>query len=140
MVTRTLYDEKSSTIVSGIFQLFGHGSYFVASIILLVSVVIPVVKFILVAWLALSVQFDWVKERRNRHIAYELVEKIGRWSMVDVFVVAVLAALIQLDSLMSIQPGIGVNSFALAVVLSMLAAESFDSRLIWDRTGDNNAK
>jgi len=96
------------------------------------------VKFILIAWLTLSVQFNWIKERHTRHLSYELIEKIGRWSMVDVFVVAVLAALIQLDSLINIEPGIGINSFALMVVLSMLAAESFDSRLIWDQTGDNS--
>jgi len=115
MVTRTLSDETSSTIIGGIFQLFAHGSYFVAVIILLVSVIIPVVKFILIAWLTLSVQFNWIKERHTRHLSYELIEKIGR-----------------------LEPGIGINSFALMVVLSMLAAESFDSRLIWDQTGDNS--
>ena len=83
-------------------------------------------------WLLVSVQRGWADGRADRTRLYRMVEFIGRWSMLDVFVDTFTVALVQLDPLMSIMPGPGVLFFAAVVVLTMLAAESFDPRLLWD--------
>ena len=83
-------------------------------------------------YLAVSVQQKSQKDQHQRHRLYEVVEFIGRWSMIDVFVVAILSALVQLDAVATINPGIAAVSFALSVIFTMLAAQSFDPRLIWD--------
>ena len=85
-----------------------------------------------IAYLAISVQRRSVLNMHQRHKLYDVVEFIGRWSMIDVFVVAILSALVQLDSVASINPGIAAVSFALSVIFTMLSAQSFDARLIWD--------
>jgi len=133
MVTESVSGDSASTIVGGIITLLHHGSYLVALVIFIASIGVPIAKFAIIAWLALSVQWGWAISEHHRLHAYELVEIVGRWSMVDVFVVAALAALIDLDGLMSIKPGIGVDAFALSVIFTMFAANAFDSRLFWDR-------
>jgi paraquat-inducible protein A len=85
-----------------------------------------------IAYLAISVQRRSVLNIHKRHKLDDVVEFIGRWSMIDVFVVAILSALVQLDSVASINPGIAAVSFALSVIFTMLSAQSFDARLIWD--------
>ncbi len=133
MLETTLLSKTSGdTIVGGAVVLAMHGAIPVALVILLASVCIPVAKFIAVAYLALSVQHNWPSDRLRRMRLYEMVEFIGRWSMIDVFVVAVLSALVQLSIVVSIKPGPAALTFALAVVATMLSARSFDSRLIWD--------
>lgn len=132
MVTKSVAGESPSTIIGGVITLFHHGSYGIAIVVLVASVVVPVSKFIIIAWLALSIHFRWRISEHRRHLAYELIELIGRWSMIDVFVVAALAALIQVGGLMSIAPGVGINAFAFSVVFTMLSAISFDPREIWD--------
>jgi paraquat-inducible protein A len=89
-----------------------------------------------ISYLALSVSNRRGASAHLRHRVYEVVEFIGRWSMIDVFVVAILSSLIQLGSAASVQPGIAALSFALSVAFTMLAAMSFDSRLIWDAEKD----
>ena len=96
------------------------------------SLLIPLGKFLAVAYLAISVQTRSVLNMHQRHKLHEVVEFIGRWSMIDVFVVAILSALVQLNSVASINPGIAAVSFAASVIFTMLAAQSFDPRLIWD--------
>ncbi|SDL09928.1 paraquat-inducible protein A [Aliiruegeria lutimaris] len=130
--TTFLARTSGDTIVGGAIVLMMHGAIPVGLVILLASVVIPIAKFIAVAYLALSVQFRLPSDQLRRMKLYELVEFIGRWSMIDVFVVAVLTALVQLSVVVSIQPGSAAVAFALAVVFTMLAARSFDSRMIWD--------
>ncbi|MEM6484244.1 MAG: paraquat-inducible protein A [Pseudomonadota bacterium] len=132
MVTESFSGAKASTIVEGVSALLHHGSYAVAIVVFVASIVVPVAKFVIIAWLALTVQFRWQVSEQRRIEAYEVIEFIGRWSMVDVFVVAALAALIQVGGLMSVKPGIGINAFALSVMFTMLSAMSFDSRGIWD--------
>lgn len=131
LVTRTLLDEEKSTIIGGAVDLFDHGSYGIALIILIASVAIPIGKFAAVAMLALSVTGRTRFGAHTRLRLYEVVEFIGRWSMIDVFVVAILAALVQLNSLAAIEPGIAAVAFASSVIFTMLAAQSFDPRLIW---------
>lgn len=133
LTTRTLFRSEDSTIVGGAVELIHHGSVGIALIILIASVAIPVGKFFAIGFLALSVQRPSAASQHQRQILYEVVEYIGRWSMIDVFVVAILSALVQLKALASINPGPASLFFACSVIFTMLSAQSFDSRLIWDR-------
>ena len=130
--TRTLFTVQQDTIVGGAIELFTHGAPFVAAIILFASVVIPLGKFFAIAYLAISVQRRSAASFGQRHLLYEVVEYIGRWSMIDIFVVAILSSLVQLRTLAAIDPGPASLFFALSVIFTMLSAQSFDSRLIWD--------
>ena len=130
--TTTLGHETANTIVGGAFELMHHGSYGVALIVFMASVMIPVGKFIAIGYLAVSVRRASAMRLHARQHLYEVVEFIGRWSMLDVFVVAILSALVQFKFVVSIHPGIAAVSFALSVAFTMLSAQSFDSRLIWD--------
>jgi paraquat-inducible protein A len=132
LLTSTLIERSESTIIGGVVELVEYGSYGVAAIVFIASVMIPVGKFIAIAYLAISVQRSWLDRKHGRHRAYEVVEFIGRWSMIDVFVVAILSALVQLETIATINPGIAALSFALSVIFTMLAAQAFDPRLIWD--------
>jgi paraquat-inducible protein A len=125
-----------NTIIGGVIELVNYGSLGVALIVFVASVLIPVGKFIAIGYLALVVRPGARIGRgsglRGRQHLYEVVEFIGRWSMIDVFVVAILAALVQLDFAATVTPGIAAVSFSLSVAFTMLAAQSFDPRLIWD--------
>ncbi len=132
LLTSTLVERSESTIIGGVVELFEHGSWGIATIVFAASVMIPVGKFIAIIYLALSVQRHSEQNRHERHKAYEVVEFIGRWSMIDVFVVAILSALVQLDTIATVNPGIAAVSFALSVIFTMLSAQAFDSRMIWD--------
>ena len=132
LLTNTLVEHSESTIVGGVFELIHHGNFGIALIVFVASVVIPLGKFMAVAYLTISVQRRSTLNQHQRLRLFEVVEFIGRWSMIDVFVVAILSALVQLDSLATINPGIAAFSFAISVVFTMLSAQSFDARLIWD--------
>jgi paraquat-inducible protein A len=129
--TTTLGRTKESTIVGGVFDLIHHGSIGVALIVFVASVVIPVSKFIAIAYLAMRVHKRKPGTSSHFHL-YALVEVIGRGSMIDVFVVAFLSALVQLTFVATINPGIAAVSFALSVAFTMISANSFDPKLIWD--------
>jgi paraquat-inducible protein A len=130
--TQTLFKVDESTIIAGAIDLAHYGSYGIAGIILFASVVIPLAKFWAVAYLAISVRNPTRVSTHRRQFLYEIVEYIGRWSMIDIFVVAILSALVQLKTLASISPGAASIFFALSVIFTMLSAQAFDSRLIWD--------
>ncbi|WP_342075212.1 paraquat-inducible protein A [Yoonia sp. SS1-5] len=132
LLTSTLVERSESTIVGGVVELIHHGSIGIAIIVFVASVMIPVGKFLAIIYLAISVQRQSGNHQHERHVAYEIVEFIGRWSMIDVFVVAILSALVQLNTIATINPGIAAVSFALSVIFTMLSAQSFDARLIWD--------
>src|SRR5690606_1631308 len=104
----------------------------VALVVLVASVVIPIAKFACIAYLALSVRRSPALSAARRPQLYEIVRCIRRWSMIDVLVVPVLTALVQLSVVVSITPGPAAVSFAASVIFTMLSAQSFDSRLIWD--------
>ncbi|MHA6343952.1 paraquat-inducible protein A [Roseivivax sp. CAU 1761] len=133
LVTRTLVSRSESTIVGGAVEIAQSGSYAIAAIILIASVLIPVGKFLAIAYLAISARRGSTLSARRRQHLYEIVEFIGRWSMIDVFVVAILSALVQLSAVAQIHPGPAALTFALSVIFTMLSAQSFDSRLIWDK-------
>lgn len=132
LITRNFGKDLESTIVGGVIDLVHHGSYGVALIVFVASVVIPIGKFIAIAYLAISEQSATVIRGHGRQQLLEVVEFIGRWSMIDVFVVAILAALVQFDFAATVNPGIAAISFALSVAFTMLAAQSFDSKTVWD--------
>ena len=132
MVTESLGSETYSTILGGVVLLWEMGSYPVAMIIFIASVVVPIAKILALFWLCFSVSPHDGHHRRGRTRLYRLTEFVGRWSMVDVFVVAILVALIRMGKLMSIYPGAAAMAFASVVVVTMLAAMQFDPRLIWD--------
>ncbi|MEM9966459.1 MAG: paraquat-inducible protein A [Pseudomonadota bacterium] len=130
--TKTLFQEEDSTIIGGALDLAQAGDLVVAGIILFASVVIPIGKFWAIAFLALGLKRPQHSGSRLRMITYEIVEYIGRWSMIDIFVVAILSSLVQLQTLASITPGTASLFFALSVIFTMLSAQAFDPRLIWD--------
>ena len=121
---------EQNTIVGGVIQFWQSGDYPVALIIFCASVMIPILKLLSIT--ALCVVSRTGKYPRAMTKLYRVTEIIGRWSMVDVFVVSVLVGVVQLGGVMSIHPGPGVVPFAAVVVLTIFSAESFDPRLIWD--------
>lgn len=131
MHTNLLGNDEPSTIIGGVRLLWEAGSYPVASVIFIASVVVPVAKLIALAWLNLSVQKADNSNQTGRAMTYRITELVGRWSMIDVFVVAILVSLIQLGNTMSIYPGPAVIAFCAVVFVTMVAAMTFDSRLIW---------
>lgn len=132
MKTNFLGEETASTILGGVVVLWQHGSYPIALIIFIASVLVPIGKLIGLGWLCYKVQNQSTSSQQQKTQLYRLTELVGRWSMIDVFVVAVLVALIKLGNIMSVYPGLGVIAFAVMVLFSVLAALSFDPRLIWD--------
>jgi paraquat-inducible protein A len=133
MTTTSLGHSSTSTIIGGVVQLIQMGSWPIAAIIFIASVIVPVGKLFALVWLCLVVRRSNELNANSRTRLYRLTEFIGRWSMVDVFVVAILVALIRAGSLMSISPGPAALAFGAVVVLTMLAAMTFDPRLIWDQ-------
>lgn len=132
MRTNFLGEETTNTILGGVLVLWEHGSYPIAMIIFIASVMVPVGKIIALSWLCYSVQTQSQRSYQQKTQLYRITEQVGRWSMVDVFVVAVLVALIQLGNIMSVYPGWGALAFAGVVIVTVMAALSFDPRLIWD--------
>ncbi len=132
MTVVSLGSSQSDTILSGVVYLFLHGDWPLALIVFVASVMVPLVKMVVLVYLLLSVQRRSLLRRKQRTRLFRLIELVGRWSMVDIFVVALLAALVQAGALATIVPGVGAIAFTTVVVLTMLAALSFDPRLIWD--------
>lgn len=132
MRTASLNDIDDNTIISGVVELWVKGSPDLAVIVFTASIVVPMLKFLSMGILLLSSQrgSGWARPQRAK--LYRLVEFIGYWSMLDVFVVALLTALVRFSLLSRVEPLPGVIFFGLTVVLTMLASMSFDPRLIWD--------
>jgi paraquat-inducible protein A len=120
------------TILGGVSYLLHEGMWPLAALIFFASVLVPVLKMLALAILLLSVQRRTVERTRDRTVLYRLVESIGRWSMVDVFVVAILVAMVNLGAIATIEAGPGIIAFCGVVIVTMLAAMAFDPRLIWD--------
>ncbi len=132
LTTTTAAGSESDTILQGVVLLWSPTGWPLSLIVLFASIMIPSAKILALGYLLVTVQRGSVENNEQRIRLYRLVELIGRWSMVDVFVGAFTAALVQLQPLMSVSPAPGLFFFAAVVVLTMLAAESFDPRLIWD--------
>lgn len=126
-----------STIMGGVILMWEHGSYPVALVIFIASIMVPSAKLLALSWLSWSVSRQQRHNLKQRTSLYRITEFVGRWSMVDVFVVAILVALIQLGGILTIRPGPAALAFAGVVVITMLAAEAFDPRMIWDKLEEN---
>ena len=123
---------EPDTILSGVKELLLGGMWPLALLVFFASITVPVLKLLVLTYLLLSVQFKSRWRPRERTILYRLTESIGRWSMIDIFVIAILVALVKLGSLATIDAGPGAVAFGGVVVTTMFAAMSFDPRLIWD--------
>jgi len=132
MTVTSLGQSQSDTILSGVIYLLLHGDWPLALIVFVASVLVPLLKIVALLYLLLSVQRRSPLRKSQRTRLYRVVELVGRWSMVDIFVVALLAALVQAGALATIEPGVGAIAFTSVVILTMFAALSFDPRLIWD--------
>jgi paraquat-inducible protein A len=132
MIVTSLGRSEPSTILGGVVLLVEHGMIPIALVVFTASVLVPVFKFLALGLLVLSAARGSGWRRLERTRLYRIVELVGRWSMVDVFVVALLVALVDLGALATIEAGAGIGAFALTVILTMLASASFDPRLIWD--------
>ena len=132
MTTTTAGGSESDTIMQGVVLLWSPTGWPLSLIVLFASIMIPSAKILALLYLVITVKRGSIRNNAQRVRLYRTVEIIGRWSMVDVFVDTFTVALIQLQPLMAVTPGPGLFFFAAVVVLTMLAVESFDPRLIWD--------
>jgi paraquat-inducible protein A len=130
---------QADTILSGVESLLLLGMWPLAVVVFTASIVVPVLKLAILFVLLVSVQRGWRWRPLERTVLYRITEVIGRWSMVDIFVVTILVALVHLGNIASVEAQPGAVFFGAVVVLTMLAAESFDPRLIWDRSEARNA-
>ncbi|WP_421850814.1 PqiA/YebS family transporter subunit [Marinomonas sp.] len=138
MQTTFLGSTEPSTIMGGVLLLWSLGSYPIALIILIASVVIPLAKVLALSWLCWQSYFPSHRQTEQKIKLYRITEFVGRWSMIDVFVVAILTSVVQMGNFMSILPGPAVLSFTSVIVLTMLAAMTFDPKLLWDKDNESS--
>jgi paraquat-inducible protein A len=140
MQTRSLLGNSSDTIMSGVIYFWTSGEYDLAIVVFTASILVPMLKLIALSLLCITAQRGarWKPHQRTR--LYHMIEFIGRWSMLDVFVVALMVALVNIQSLAVIQAGPGIVAFGSVVVLTMLASMQFDPRLIWDQIRDDDTE
>jgi paraquat-inducible protein A len=130
---------QPDTIIGGVIHLLKAGQWPLALLIFVASLVVPLLKLITLSYLLISIQRGDSQRPYERMRLFYLTEYIGRWSMVDVFVVAILSGLVQFGNLAHIEANAGTFCFAAVVVLTMLAAASLDECLIWASVDKNNA-
>jgi len=130
--TAALGKVQSDTIMSGVLYFISHGDWPLALVIFTASIAVPLLKLLILSYLLWSVHRRSTSRQLDRTKLYRLTEAVGRWSMVDVFVVTILVALVQLGFLANIQAGPGALYFCMVVIITMFAAMAFDPRLIWD--------
>lgn len=136
MFTTYLGSETGSNIVDGVIALWNMDSYFVALVILFASIFIPVLKIMALSFLLIMVKLKKVKRPRVLSGLYRLIAFIGKWSMIDVFVVIIMSSVVRMSGLLVIDPGFAIIAFCSVVIITMFAAENFDERLIWDNAND----
>mgnify|MGYP006280273867 CR=1 FL=1 len=121
-----------STILEGITSFIEYENYFIASVVFVASIVIPIVKLVGLLVIFISLKIHIKMSRKTKIYIFKFIDSIGKWSMIDIFVVAILASIVQLDEIFNIKADIAATSFALVVILTMIAAYRFDTRIIWD--------
>jgi paraquat-inducible protein A len=126
-----------STILGGVVELLDAGMWPLALLVFTASVAVPMLKVLGMVLLLVSARAGWRGRLRDRTRLYGAVNAIGRWSMIDIFMVTILVALVRFGAVVSIEPGVGGLAFCAVVILTMLAAEAFDPRLMWDSAGEN---
>jgi len=123
---------SENTVWGGVVGLFQNDQRLVAAIVFLASILIPIVKLAALLFLVVSTQRGWARWQRERTLIYRFIEVIGPWAMLDVFLLAVLVALVKLQQIATILPGPGILAFTAMVILTILASASFDPKLIWN--------
>lgn len=121
-----------STIIEGVISFLEYENYFIAFVIFTASVIIPLIKLIGLLLIFVSLKINIKMSNKAKVLIFKFIEAIGKWSMIDIYVVAILASVIQMDELFNIKGGIAATSFALVVLFTMVAAHRFDTRIIWD--------
>ena len=129
---------QTDTIISGVAHLLAAGMWPIALLVFFASIIVPISKLVIIAYLLVSVQLKLQWRPLDRTRLYRITETIGRWSMVDIYVIAILIALVKLETLATVEPGPGAVFFAAVVVITMFAARTFDPRLIWDTLEDTH--
>lgn len=137
MSVNSFGNAQADTILSGVLLLIELDMIPIALVVFIASTVVPTIKLIGMAYLLFSVQMGWHKSLQQRLLMYRFIEFIGRWSMLDIFVITLLAALVNFGRLAQIEAGQGATAFAVVVVLTMLSANLFDSRLLFDQLPDS---
>ena len=129
----TLYPD---TIFSGILSLVSSDMLGIALIVFVASILVPILKILALVFISLAVHFKWQFNPKKQLIAFSIVDWIGRWSILDLFVISIMVAVFDKGNLLSVYPGIAATSFSIVVIATLFAAESFDTRLIWDANID----
>ena len=143
MRTESIFDSQTDTILSGVVFLWTNGSWPLAIIVFVASIMVPLLKMLALLTLLIAVHRGVRKHCHDLTRLYRLLEIVGRWSMLDIYVVAILVTLVQLSVFATVTPAAGALAFGAVVVLTMLATMSFDPRLIWDSSrmrGDHGAQ
>ncbi len=123
---------SESTVWDGCVKLFQNGQWVVAVIVFLASILIPMFKLLGLFFLVVTAHIRSTRQRRERTWVYRIIEVIGPWAMLDVFLLSVLVALVKLGEIATVRPGPGLLAFTAVVVLTILASASFDPKLIWE--------
>jgi len=134
MTVSALGQGSPDTIMSGVITLMKHGMLPIAAVVFIASILVPTFKLVGIALLLYSVHRHQPLSARQRILMYRFIEFIGRWSMLDIFVIAILVAVVNFGRIASVEANLGAVAFASVVILTMLAALTFDPRLIWDNT------
>ncbi|HNE17346.1 MAG TPA: paraquat-inducible protein A [Rhodocyclaceae bacterium] len=136
MITASFLGSQEDTILSGVIFLWESGSWPLAVVVFFASVMVPLLKILALLYLLISVQRRSRRHPLQRTRLYRVVEFVGRWSMLDIYVITLLVALVHFQGLATVQAGPAAVAFGAVVVLTMFAALSFDPRLIWDPLAD----
>lgn len=128
------------TIMSGVIKLYNSGMISIALLVFFASIFIPLMKLIGLLFLALVVTMKWPVNRRQATVMYRFISAIGKWSMLDLFMISILVTLLDMGSVIDMQAGIGTTAFAMVVILTIFSANFFDVRLIWDLVDKSDAK
>ncbi|MGH1487585.1 MAG: PqiA/YebS family transporter subunit [Cellvibrionaceae bacterium] len=131
---------SEDTILSGVIHLFQGGMWFIGLVVFVASILVPILKLLVLSYLLFSIYNNHQRHRKIRQRLFTITEFVGRWSMIDVFVITLLVALVQFGIIMNIRPEPAALAFAAVVILTMIAAETFDSRLIWDTPRSTSSK
>jgi len=133
MTVEMLGNSQANTIITGVIELFQSGMWAIGLLVFCASIVVPLMKLVALSYLLITAQRGWHIRTRERTRLFRIVELIGRWSMLDVFLLSILVAVVNLGEFATISPEIGVVFFASVVIVTLFAAETFDPRVIWDR-------
>jgi paraquat-inducible protein A len=139
MKTDTVTTFENSTILDGIFYFYEHGEFFIGTVIFIASVFIPIWKLLTLFYLLYSVHAGsrWKLKEKNR--LFKIIDVIGKWSMLDIFVIGLMITLVQFGELARVSTGFAAISFATMVILTMMATNSFDTRLLWDNENNKDS-